>query len=53
MSEKLTATNRRLAKVAVQCPVDTFVHTESSLLRMKFSGGNRHQRKARNRKRSL
>jgi len=40
MTTRKTGGNRRLAKVAVQCSADTFVQTESSVLRMKFSGKN-------------
>jgi len=49
MTNKNTAHNTGLAKVAVQCSADTFVVTESSVLRINFCGENRHLRQARNR----
>jgi len=41
--------NTGLAKVAVQCSVETFVVNQSSVLRINISGENRHLRQARNR----
>lgn len=46
---RMPATNTGLAKVAVQCSVDTFVVNQTLVLRIKFSGENRHLRQARNR----
>jgi hypothetical protein len=36
----ITATNRRLAKVAVKCSADTFVVNQSLVLRIKICGEN-------------
>jgi hypothetical protein len=47
--DRRAADNTGLAKVAVQCSADTFVVNQSSVLRIKFSGENRHLRQARNR----
>ena len=41
--------NTGLAKVAVQCSVDTFLVNQSLVLRINFCGENRHLRQARNR----
>lgn len=38
--------NSGLAKVAVQCSADTFVVTESSVLRINICGENRYLRQA-------
>ncbi len=43
------AGNTGLAKVAVQYSTDTFVVTESSVLRINICGENRHLRQARKR----
>ena len=40
------APNSGLAKVAVSFSADTFVFTESSVLRFNICGGNRHLRQA-------
>jgi len=47
------AHNRRLAKVAVQCSVDTFVVNQSLALRINICGENRHLRQAPKRYRAL
>jgi hypothetical protein len=50
MTDKRRATdNTGLAKLAVQRSKDTFVVTESSVLRINFCGKNRHLRQARER----
>ena len=41
--------NTGLAKVAVQCSVDSFVVNQSLILRINICGENRHLRQARNR----
>ena len=41
--------NTGLAKVAVQCPADTFVVNQSLVLRINICGKNRHLRQARKR----
>jgi len=38
--------NRRLAKVAVQCSVESFVVNQSFVLRINICGENRHLRQA-------
>jgi len=43
---KITAGNRRLAKVAVLCSVDTFVVNQTSVLCINICGENRHLRQA-------
>jgi len=43
------ATNRRLAKVAVQCSAESFVVNQSLVLRINICGENRHLRQAPNR----
>ena len=43
------APNTGLAKVAVQCPADTFVVNQSLVLRINICGENRHLRQARKR----
>ena len=52
-----TAGNTGLAKVAVQCSADTFVVTQSLVLRINIDsyrdGVNRHLRQARNRYRAF
>ena len=47
--ERSTRHNTGLAKVAVQCSVDTFVVNQSLVLRINICGENRHRRQARNR----
>jgi len=42
-------TNKRLAKLAVQCSADTFVVNQSLVLRINICGKNRHLRQAPNR----
>ncbi len=42
-----TAGNTGLAKVAVQCSADTFVVNQSLVLRINICGENRHLRQAR------
>jgi hypothetical protein len=49
LKEEQRPGNTGLAKVAVQCSADTFVVTESSVLRINICGENRHLRQARNR----
>ena len=44
--ERNTAVNSGLAKVAVQCSVDTFVVNQSLVLRINICGKNRHIRQA-------
>ena len=44
-----TVPNTGLAKVAVQCSVDTFMVNQSLVLRINICGENRHLRQARNR----
>jgi len=41
--------NPGLAKVAVQCPADSFVVNQNLVLRINICGKNRHLRQARNR----
>jgi hypothetical protein len=41
--------NTGLAKVAVQCPADTFVVNKSLVLRINICGESRHLRQARKR----
>ena len=41
-----TGYNRRLAKVAVPCSADTFVVSQSLVLRINICGKNRHLRQA-------
>ena len=48
-TEKTTAANIGLAKVAVQCSADTFVVNQSLVLRINICGENRHLRQALNR----
>jgi hypothetical protein len=43
---KKPAANSGLAKVAVQCPVDSFVVNQKLVLRINISGENRHLRQA-------
>jgi len=45
----MAAVNRRLAKVAVQCSVESFVVNQSFVLRINICGENRHLRQAPNR----
>lgn len=45
-TERRAACNSGLAKVAVQCSADSFVVNQSLVLRIKFSGENRHLRQA-------
>jgi hypothetical protein len=42
------ATNRRLAKVAVQCSADSFVVNKTLVLRINICGENRHFAKLQN-----
>jgi len=42
----MAAVNRRLAKVAVQCSVESFVVNQSFVLRINICGENRHLRQA-------
>jgi hypothetical protein len=49
MTERKTAYNTGLAKVAVQCSADTFVVNQSLVLRINICGENRHLRQARKR----
>ncbi len=44
-----SAANTGLAKVAVQCPADTFVIDQSLVIRINICSENRHLRQARNR----
>jgi hypothetical protein len=44
--ERKTTTNRRLAKVAVQCSADTFVANQSLVLRINICEKIRHLRQA-------
>ena len=53
LKEEQRPGNTGLAKVAVQCSADTFVVTESSVLRINICGENRHLRQARNRYQQL
>ena len=46
MKERKTGHNSTYPKGGVSCFADSFVVAESSVLRMKFSGENRHLRKA-------
>ena len=46
---KMPAYNTGLAKVAVQCSVDTFVDNQSLVLRINIYGENRHLRQAQKR----
>jgi hypothetical protein len=48
-TERRTADNTGLAKVAAQYSVDTFVINQSLVLRINICGENRHLRQARNR----
>jgi hypothetical protein len=48
-TERRTADNTGLAKVAVQCSADTFVLNQSLVLRINICGENRHLRQARKR----
>jgi hypothetical protein len=48
-TEKNTAGNTGLAKVAVQCSADAFVVNQTLVLRINICGENRHLRQARNR----
>jgi len=48
-TQRNTAGNRRLAKVAVQCSADSFVVNQSLVLRINICGKNRHLRQAPNR----
>ena len=48
-TERTPAGNTGLAKVAVQCPADTFVINQTLVLRINICGENRHLRQARNR----
>lgn len=50
--ERKTPYNSTYKKGGVSCSADSFVVAESSVLRMKFSGKNPPERKARKRKRS-
>jgi hypothetical protein len=52
-TERTPACNSGLAKVAVSFSADTFVVTESSVLRINICGKNRHLRQAANRYGSL
>ena len=45
-TERTPACNSGLAKVAVSFSADTFVVTESSVLRINICGKNRHLRQA-------
>jgi hypothetical protein len=47
------AHNTGLAKVAVQCSADSFAVNQTLVLRIKFSGENRHLRQAQKRWASL
>ena len=49
MQIEKTAYNTDLAKVAVQCSVDTFVVNQSLVLCINICGENRHLHQARNR----
>jgi hypothetical protein len=49
VTERTTAYNTGLAKVAVQCSADTFVVNQSLVLRTNIYGENRHLRQARKR----
>jgi hypothetical protein len=49
LTDKKTAGNTGLAKVAVHCSADTFVVNQSLVLRINICGENRHLRQARNR----
>ncbi len=51
MTERRTADNTCLAKVAVQCSADTLVVNQSLVLRINIFDENRHIRQARNRPR--
>jgi hypothetical protein len=48
-TEVMPATNKRLAKVAVQFSADTFMVKKKLVLRINICGENRHLRQARNR----
>jgi len=48
-TERRTADNTGLAKVAVQCSADTFVVNQSFVLRINIYSENRHLRQARKR----
>ncbi len=47
--DRRPACNTGLAKVAVQCPADTFVVNQTLVLRITICGENRHLRQARKR----
>jgi hypothetical protein len=47
--EEQRTANTGLAKVAVQCSADKFVVNQTLVLRIKFSGENRHLRQAQKR----
>ena len=49
LTNRNTAGNTGLAKVAVQCSADTFVVNQTLVLRINICGENRHLRQARNR----
>ena len=49
LTNRNTAGNTGLAKVAVQCSADTFVVNQSLVLRINICGENRHLRQARKR----
>ena len=49
MKEKRAAANTGLVKVAVPFSADSFVINQTLILRIKFSGENRHLRQARKR----
>jgi len=49
LTESSPAANRRLAKVAAQCSADTFVVSQSLVLRINICGKNRHLRQAQKR----
>jgi len=51
-TNRITAGNRRLAKVAVQLSADTFVVNQSLVHRIDICGRNRHLRQAPKRYRS-
>jgi hypothetical protein len=48
-TDRRTADNSGLAKVAVQCSADTFVVNQSLVLLINICGENRNLRQARNR----
>ncbi len=49
LRNKTATHNMGLAKVAVQCSTDTFEVNQSSVLRIKTCGQNRHLRQAQKR----